>query len=143
MPTVENKDTRTKILAITGTLFAWFPIGFTIVTSVIGTISDRTLRFDYLLPAELSPVALIGAILLLWAARRAGSRKKLIGWGLASAAIFLIGGQAIAMVTGLASGEVEPTGMPLVLVVSSLVLYSLTLIEIAIAGLFLLRDLYS
>ncbi len=93
---MEKKGVLTKVLAVVGTALVWVPILFTLAISVIGSISDRILRFDYLLPAELFPFALVGS-LLLWAALRARSHQKLIGLGLGAMLVFLIGGQAIAV----------------------------------------------
>ncbi len=138
---MEDKGVLTKVLAWAGTVLVWIPILFTIATSVIGTISSGMLRFDWLMPAELFPVALVGALLLLWAAKRARSQRRLIGWGLVAMVVFLIGGQALAVVTGLASGAVEPTGWPWALVVASIGLYSLALIATGIAGVLLVRRL--
>lgn len=139
---MENKGGLTKALAITGTVLVWLPILLTILTSIIGTIYSRTLRFDFLMPAELFPVALAGALLLLWAARRVRSHGKLIGWGLGAAVLFLVGGQALAVVTGLASGAIEPAGWPLAVCLTSIALYSLAVIEIGIAGVLLVKKLY-
>jgi hypothetical protein len=99
-------------------------------------------RFDFLMPAELFPIALVGALLLLWAAQRARSQRKLIGWGLVSMTAFLFGGQALAVVSGLASGAIEPTGWAWALVVASIALYTLALIGVCIAGVLLVRKLY-
>ena len=139
---MENKGVLTKVLAIAGTVLAWIPILFTILTSIIGTISYRAFRLDYLMPAELFPAALIGGLLLIWASHRARSQRKLIGWGFGAAAVFLISGQIIAVISGLASGSIEPTGWVWELVVASIVLYSLALIEICIAGILLVRKLF-
>ncbi|HHY62453.1 MAG TPA: hypothetical protein GYA11_05645, partial [Firmicutes bacterium] len=76
---MDRKDVLTRILAILGTVLVWTPILFTVLTSIVGTISSRVFRFDYLMPAELFPIAFVGALLLLWAARRAKSHQKLIG----------------------------------------------------------------
>jgi hypothetical protein len=137
---MEKKDVFTKVLAVAGTVLVWIPILFAIITAVIGTIRDRVLRFDFLMPAELFPVALVGALLLLWAAQRARSQRKLIRWGLVAMVVFLFGGQAIAIVSGLASGAVEPTGWPWALAISSIALYTLALIEVCIAGVLLVRE---
>jgi len=137
-----QRNVLTRILAVTGTILVWSPIVFTLVTAVIGTISDHRLRFDYLMPAELFPVALAGSLLLLWSALRARSKQKLIGWGLGTAIFFLISGQAIAIASGLASGAVEPTGWPWALALTCIGLYSLAVIEIGIAGILLIRDLF-
>jgi hypothetical protein len=99
-------------------------------------------RFDYLMPAELFPVALAGGLLLIWAALRARSRQRLIGWGLVIAAGLLVGGQALAVVTGLASGETEPVGLWWALVLASLVIYTLALVDMGVGGVLLLRDLF-
>ena len=137
-----KKGVLTKILAVIGTVLAWFPILATVVISVVVTISSGMFRFDYLIPAELSLVAIAGGGLLLWAALRARSRRGLIGWVLGAAVGLLVGGQALAEVTGLASGDIEPAGWPFVLVMASLVGYTLALIVLGVAGILLVRDLF-
>ena len=139
---MEKKNVLTKVLAITGTVLAWFPILAPIILTTILLIVERIFRFDYLMPAELFPFALVGSGLLLWAALRAHSRTKLIGWGLGIAILMLFGGQGIAVLTGLASGEIEPIGWIWGLVLASLALYSLALILTGIGGALLLRDLF-
>ena len=140
---MEKHGVLTKVLAIIGTLLVWFPIAAMIVTGLVGSITSRALRVDYLMPAELAPAALIGGGALLWAALRARARRAPLAWGLGIMAGTLVGGQALAVVTGLASGEIEPTGWPWVLVVASLALYTLTLIGIGVAGVLLIRDIVS
>jgi hypothetical protein len=58
------------------------------------------------------------------------------------AVVMLVGGQALAVATGLASGAIEPAGWPWALVVASLVVFSLALIGIGIGGILLIRDLF-
>ncbi len=139
---MHKSDIFTKVLATVGALFVWFPIVATVVTAAAGSIRSRTLRFDYLMPAELFPVVLAGAGLLLWAALRARSRRELIGWGIAMMLVLLVGGQVVASATGLASGETEPAGWIWALVIASLVGYTLALVELGIAGLLLIRDVF-
>jgi hypothetical protein len=137
---MERKGAFTKGLAVVGTVLAWFPILATVVLCGVGSIAERVFRIDYLMPAELFPFALVGGGLLLWAALRARSRRGLIAWGLVVAVGLLVGGQALAVVTGLASGEAEPVGWWWALIVASLVIYTLALVEIGTAGILLLRD---
>lgn len=137
-----KKDIPTKILTIAGTALVWFPVLAPILLSAAVGIADHVLRLDYLMPAELFPFALAGGGLLIWAALRARARQRLIGWGLGLAAGLLIGGQALAVVTGLASGETEPTGWQWALVLASLILYTLALIALGIGGALLLGDLF-
>jgi hypothetical protein len=139
---MEKKDILTKILAIAGTALVGFPILAPIVVSMIGFITRRMFRFDYLMPAELFLVALVGGGLLMWSALRARSRRGIIGWGLGIAVGSLVGGQALAVVTGLASGETEPVGLSWALVLASLGIYSLALVVIGIGGVLLARDLF-
>ncbi|HOB44032.1 MAG: hypothetical protein WBL79_10750 [Bacillota bacterium] len=139
---MDRKDVLTRILAILGTVLVWTPILFTVLTSIVGTISSRVFRFDYLMPAELFPIAFVGALLLLWAARRAKSHQKLIGWGLGGSVAFLAGGQLYAVITGLASGVTEPAGCVWAVALASIALYSLALVMTGIAGMSLVRWLY-
>lgn len=139
---MENKGTLTKILAITGTVLVWFPLLAPVLLSVVLFVQAGMFRFDYLMPAELFPVALGGGLLLLWAAIRARSRRAVIGWGLGIAVGLLFGSQALAVVTGLASGETEATGWQWALVLGSLIVYILALIAVGVGGILLLKDLY-
>lgn len=139
---MDRKGVLTKLLAVVGTVLVWIPILFTVLTSIVGTISSGVFRFDYLMPAELFPIAFVGALLLLWAARRARSHQKLIGWGLGTAAALLGGGQLYAVVSGLASGATEPTGWAWALVMASIALYSLALVVIGVAGILLVRRVH-
>jgi len=139
---MKKKNAFSKTLAIAGTVLVWFPILAPILLSGVVFITHHVFRFDYLMPAELFPFALVGGGLLFWAALRAHSRQKLIGWGLGIAVSLLAGGQVLAVVTGLASGETEPTGWGWMLVLASLVGYSLALIAMGIGGVLLLRDLF-
>ena len=139
---MEKKSTLTKILAIVGTVLVWFPILTPVLFGVISLISDGVFRLDYLMPAELFPVALVGGGLLLWAALRARSRQKLIGRGLVCAIALLLGGQGLAVVTGLASGATAAVGLWWVLVLTMLIGFILALIAVGVGGVLLLRDLF-
>ena len=139
---MQRKGVLTQTLAIVGTVLVWFPILAPILLSVVASIQRGFLRFDYLLPAELFPAALLGGVALLWAALRARSRRRLIGCSLGVAVGLLVGGQVLAVVTGLASGETEPAGLWWALVVASLAGYALALIAMGIGGALLLSDLF-
>jgi hypothetical protein len=139
---MQKKSIFTKLLAIIGTVLAWLPILAPIFLTVIFFIDTRIFRFDYLMPAELFLVALVGGGLLLWAAIRARSRQRLIGWGLAIAVGSLVGCQAAAVVLGLAHGDTEPGGWEWVVVLALLASYCLALIVVGAGGIMLLRDLF-
>ena len=138
---MEKRGSFTQVLAIAGTALVWFPILTPILLSAAVLIQDGIFRFDYLLPAELFPAALFGGGLLLWATRRVRSRQRLIGWGLGTAAGLLVGGQVLAVITGLASGETDPAGWWGAVVLASIVVYSLAVTAMGVGGAMLLRDL--
>ncbi len=138
---MENRNLFTKILTIAGTVLVWLPIVAPLFFSVLHLIRAGQFRLDYLMPAELFPVALVGALLLIWAAVRAHSQRALICGALGAAVVLLVGGQALAVVTGLASGETEPVGLPWAVVVTTLLLYDAAVVSIGIGGALLLREL--
>ncbi len=123
-----------KILAIFATVLVWF--------SVAALVTEGVFRFDYLAPAELFPLALGAGALLVWMALRVGLRLKLIGWGFGIALALLIGGQSVAVFTGMASGETEPTGWLAALAIGAIVGYSLALVVVGVGGILLVMDLF-
>jgi len=139
---MQKKGVLTKILAIVGTVLVWFPVLAPVLLSVVVIIKVRMFLFDYLMPAELFPVTLVGGGLLVWGALRARSRRKLIGWGLGIAVGLLVGGQALVIVSRLAFSEMEPTGWRWLLVLASIVFYSLAIVVIGVGGVLLLGDLF-
>ena len=139
---MEKKDGLTKILAIFGTVLIWLPVLAPFLAGMGLFIRNGMFRFDYLMPAELFPSALLGGVILLWAAVRAHSRQKLIGWGLTLAVVLLFGGQTIAVITGLASGRTEPTPLLMALVLTPIMIYALLLAVIGVGGAQLVRDLF-
>ncbi|MEW6182515.1 MAG: hypothetical protein AB1500_04965 [Bacillota bacterium] len=132
-------NTFARILALLGTAAVWLPVAAMLATSVPGSLRTGTFRIDYLMPAELFPLALVGGVLLILAAVIARSHKRLIGWGFGLAVGALVAGQALAVATGLASGETEPVGFPWALVVGSLALYTVGLVVLGCAGVMLTR----
>ena len=139
---MEKKGNLTKILAVTGTGLAWLPVLAPVLFALIRLASGRRVILDYLMPAELFPVALLGGGLLIWAALRARSRLPIIAWGLGLAVGVLVAGQAVAVGSGLASGAIRPEGIWWALVVASLAVYTLALIAVAVGGTLLIRDLF-
>jgi hypothetical protein len=139
---MEKKGAFTKTLVIAGTVLVWLPILAPLLFTVGPLIRARIFRLDYLMPAELFPLALLGGGLLLWAALRARARRALIGGSLASSVVLPVAGQALAAVTGLASGRTEPTGWPWAFVLASLALYVLALVALGVGGVLLACDLF-
>lgn len=138
---MEKKNILIKVLSWIGTVLVWLPILAPILLSAVVSIERRRFLFDYLMPAELFISFLVGGGLLVWAALRRHSRRKLIILSYAIALSLLAGGQALAVLTGLASGEIEPAGWQFAIVLASLAVYSLAVIVNGVGGILLLRDL--
>jgi hypothetical protein len=80
----------TRLLAISGTALVSLPLLVGVLAAVLGYVTRGVLAFDLLLPVELFPPAVVGALLLLWAARRAHDRCCLIAWAEGAAAVTLL-----------------------------------------------------
>jgi hypothetical protein len=139
---MRKKGSLAKVLAIVGMVFAWFPILVPVVLSAIVLIVRRMFLFDYLMPAELFPFALAGGGLLIWAAQRTRAYRVIIAGALVIAVAMLVGGQALAVATGLASGATEPAGWLWALVLASLGAFWLALVAVGIGGVLLVRKLF-
>ncbi len=140
---MQKTNLLTKILAIIGTVLVWLPILAPLFFSAVRFVQVRRFLLDYLMPAELFLLVLVGGGLLIWAAMRMRSQRALIGGGLGAAVVLLFAGQALAFVTGLASGEIEPAGWPWAVVVASLAAYALAVIIVGVGGLLLTRKLFA
>lgn len=138
---MNRKAFFTKLIAVIGTVLVWLPLLAPLLLSLGLWLKERIFRFDYLMPAELFVFVLAGGLLLLWAAWRAHSRLKPIAWGLGVAAGMLVGGQAIAVAAGLASGAREPAGWAWTLLLASLAGFWLALILLCLGAVGLLTAL--
>lgn len=126
-------------LAIAGAVLTWFPIIAPVVLSVVRFAQTGRWMIDYLMPAELLPVALLGGVLLFWAAILAHSHRARIGWSLGAAVGLLILSMGLAVVTGLASGAAEASGWRLALVAGLLGGYIVALVVLGVSGVSLVR----
>ncbi len=137
-----SKSAFIKVLAITGTILVWFPILAMILFTAVRFIQSQYFLMDYLIPGEIFPVVLVGGLLLLWATIRARVWLKLVIWGLVAALVLLVGRQAAAVLTGLASGETEAVGWRWTLTLAGIVGYDLCDAFLGVVGILLTRDLF-
>lgn len=135
-----NKDLFTKILVIAGTILVWFTVLAPIVLAIFSLVTGHGFRFDYLMPAELFIVALIGGLSLLWAALRACSYIKWIQWTIGIIFIALVSGMVLAEVTGLAAGKPGTDGW-IPVVSAFIIIYDLALVTLGIGGWKLFKGL--
>ena len=131
----------TKTLALAGAILVWIPLLAPLVFGAARLARGEPFMVDWLMPAELFPVALVGA-LMLWTAGRGRPARRAIGWGLVLAVAMLVGSQVLAVATGLADGRIEPAGWPWMLVLGMLAGYVVALIAIGVGGMLLVRDAF-
>jgi len=139
---MHKKDVLTKILAIAGTILVWLPVIALVVITGSWLIQRGEFHVDYLIPAELFPVFLGGGLLLLWAAIRAKTYRLWIGAGLGAVGVIIVTGQAIALLTGLATGETEPGGWQWALVLGAIILYDLAVVGVGVGGILLILKIF-
>jgi hypothetical protein len=139
---MEKNNQLTRGLALFGTMMMWLPLLMPLVFAMAALWGERRFLLDYLMPAELFPLSIIGFGLLLWAALRVHSHQKWIGWGFVTALVLLFLSQTVAVVTGLASGATEPTTFLITLILIPYAMYVLALIATSVGGALLTYDLF-
>ncbi len=140
---MNNRGGLTKGLAVAGTILVFLPLLAPLFFGIMRFAQAGIFQVDYLMPAELFPLVLIGGGLLIWAAVRAHLRLKWLIWSLAAAVGLLVLSQVAAVLTGLASGRVEAVGLPWILVVGLLVGYVVAVGFLCAGGSLLLHDLFN
>ena len=88
-----------RISAIVGSVLLLFPVVFMLVTSIPGSIMRGAFLMDFLLPAELGLLVLLGALLLLAGAILAKRQVRAVAVTLGLMVFTLVGGQLLAVVS--------------------------------------------
>ena len=139
---MKKPEAFSKSLAIAGSVLVWLPIILPLIFGLLFYLREGIFMVDYLMPAELFIMVLSGGCLLLWASIRARAMFKVVVWGLAVAVGILAAGMVIAQLSGLASGAIETVGLWWSVVVSSLVIYILSVITMGVGGILLILALF-
>lgn len=139
---MKNKNLFSKIMAIAGTVLVWLPILAPLLFSLERLVRAHRFMLDYLMPAELFPLVLVGGLLLLWAALRMRVHRRLVAWALGAAVFLPVAGQGLAILTGLADGSTPTGGWQWALVFGSIMAYIMAVIILGVGGILLLRHLF-
>ncbi len=139
---MKKLNRMTQILAVAGTVLLWLPVLAMFVFTIPGALKG-SLNFDFLIPAEVFPVELVGGGLLLWAALRARSQRALIGGALGGAGVILAAGLLLAQVSGVASNPAGTYPVLEALVLGAVALYDLGLVAAGVGGIRLIRELFT
>ena len=132
-----------RVLAIFGTVLVWVPVLAPLAFTRWSNIGTGHFNFDWLIPAELAPVMLIGGGILMVAALLTQCRRALIAWGLVIAFGSIALGAILVSATGLASGETEPAGILWAALIGPIVLLVGANVELGVAGILLAKDLFA
>jgi hypothetical protein len=144
---MQNRLGHTRGLAIAGTVLLWLPFALMAV-SMPGPIRIGGL-FELLAigAMELFPAVLLGGGLLMWAAVRARSHRRLVGWSLAVPAASLVACMALSRVMLSLGGPMWSVSWPGAVIEASFVpvsiVYWVGLTVAAVAGVSLVRTLYA
>lgn len=138
----KQKSALAKIFSVSGTLLLLAPILFMLVTAVVGSIAAKTLRFDYLMLAELFPLVALGLVLLVLGSITSRILPKWIGWASAAALILLAASMIFAQASGLSSGMQSAQSGAFSIVVIGIALYNVLILGIAILGILLVNKLF-
>ena len=139
---MKNPSILNRILAVLGTVLVLLPVLAPFVFGFFSLAGDRQFRFDYLMPAELFLVVLVGAVLILVCAMRVKEDRAWIGWVLGAAVLMLVASQAIAVVTGLADGSTQAASWRLWLVMGGIILYDLLVVGLGVLGIRMMRRVF-
>ncbi|TDB39612.1 MAG: hypothetical protein D9V44_01170 [Actinobacteria bacterium] len=139
---MKRTDALTKALALAGTLVVLVPIAAPVLLSAVSLVQGEGFRFDWLMPAELGIVALVGGVLVVIASLRAHDRRLLIGITAGIAVAAPVAGAIVATLTGLANGEIEPGGWESAVVVVFFALFAAALLALGVEGGIMSRDLF-
>lgn len=135
---MENRFTKT--LAVAGTLLVWYPILRALCVSSDFLIDQGELVDDYAYTLQHFSTALLGGLLLIWAASRARRRQKIILWSYLLGVGALILGLTLASVFGLDSDVIRPETYLVAFL--SVGFFVLVTVVMAVGGVLLLRDLF-
>ncbi|MBP7096475.1 MAG: hypothetical protein KBC36_10335 [Spirochaetia bacterium] len=136
------KTTVGKSLALVGTALASLPLVAPVAFTAIRLAGGGSFAFDYLMPAELFPLAIGGGLMILVAALLFRRRRWLAIGSLVAAAGFFLGITVGAELTGLASGAHPAEGWRFALLIGFLALFVAAEFAIVLTGILLVRDLF-
>lgn len=137
----EKNDKWSKILIIAGLLLLLLPVLFPLVLAIVALIQHHQFLFDFLMPTELYPAVLIGAVLIFITAFRLRWRVKVMGILALSLILLPLIGQLAAFATGLAHGDTEIGSSAFYLVSGVFVLYDVAILIFGVLGILLMGAL--
>jgi len=132
----------TTLIAIVGTNLILLPVVLPLIFGLIHLAGSGEFLFDWLMPAELLPVVLLGAALLIWAALRVKQYRLWIILSIGIGLLLLVIGLTYAQTSGLAHSPEGTMPKAESFVTALVLLFDLAVLLTGIGGVLLLRKLY-
>ena len=132
---MKKQSVFTRVLIIVGSILVWVLALLQIVFSFRPLPGGGKFHLDYLLPAVLALFCLLGGVLLIWAAIRAKTGRKLVIWSFAAAVFFLVYSQLMTVWLGLVADQLGESAWQMTIVFGLQLLYWAALALLGIAGI--------
>lgn len=132
-----------RVLAVLGVVLTGLPLAVPLLFAGAFAALGRGIHLDYLMTGELFPLVAAGGAALLGSALIAHGMRTAVGvaFGVTVLAFALV--DALAAVTGLASGRTSAAGWPLAMVAGLYALYALAVAGTFVLGVLLCRGLFA
>lgn len=131
-----------KILAIGGEILTGLPILFPLAVSFPTLFRSGRVNFDYLFPAEMFPIVLLGGIMLLVSTILVRTHIKWIAWTFGAVVLTLAALMIVPIVTGLDNSIEQPAGNLMLILQGIVALHWLAIIALVIGGIILIVALF-
>lgn len=132
---MQNKTYWVRVMIAAGIMIVLSPLLIMVLASAIHLFRSGFLVFDYLLPAELFPLVLIGGLLLLAVSLSQKMEQRLVGLGLAIPVLSLMLLIGYARLSGMDSSPDGPGTVQRVMIGLLMATYIAGLIVLAWGGI--------
>lgn len=135
------KEQALRMATLLSSFLLLAPIAFMLIISMHPLITEGKLLIDFLIPLEVFPIVFAGAGILTLIACKTNIYKKRICTMAVLLVVMFVGGQYIAVVTGIADGNSPASGWPLIIVYATIIFFDVLTVIIGIQGICLYKKL--
>lgn len=132
---MNNKTFWLRVMTVAGVMIVWSPLVLMLLTGIPRLFRSGMLQFDYLLPAELFPLLLIGGLLLLAVSLSQKLERRLVGLGMLIPVASLLLLILFANVSGMDKSPTSPTGFQMAMIAFFMIAYTAGVGLLGVGGL--------
>ena len=130
-----------NIIFILGCILVWLPFILPLIFAFISLAQSGRFLFDFLIPMEIFPVVIIGALLIVATHLIRKLPVKIVVGSFIGIILSLLFAMIYAELSGVASGKTDIVSFPGFLILLSLIIYYLSSIIVGVRGLSYLKKL--